>query len=290
MAQVNEIVNVECGDDSAISVGVKRKRQPNKERNWTLFQSFANAELAEKFVESEYVWGTKDKNDTQKGLKKYFRCNQVKKSGEQCSAELYLLYKSTGLEVDAYKTVNDHFHSDIARKELTSEMKTIIDQLNDLGVKPNRIRMELEQKGWKLKNMTILYNYLSRSKNKEGDGQITVGDLKKWCIDNSIVPVSHDKPYVVNHDIEVSNDLVVHIRVVISTIRLLSRGNITDRLHADGTYKLNWEGFPTIVVGTTDLTKSFVPIAVAIVMNETREDYRYVFESVKNSLSTCNIR
>lgn len=287
----DSLIATACEDDSVISVSEKRKR-PKVYKTWIKLRTFDNAELAEDFVKSEIIWAKKDTTNGKDGIKKYFRCNEVKKRGEQCKAELYLLYRSNSVKVDCYKTVNEHVHPDGCRKELTSEMKELIDKQHDLGVKPNRIRIELEKKNWKLKNMTILHNYLSRSKNNTGDsdGLMTVGELKQWCLDNSNIPENDNKPYVVDHDIKIVEEIIVHIRVVISTTKLLSRIAITDRLHADGTYKLNWEGLPTIVVGTTDCAKSFVPIAVSIVLAETREDYKFVFQSIANASNASNIR
>lgn len=51
----------------------------------------------------------------------------------------------------------------------------------------------------------------------------------------------------------------------------------------DATYKLNWHGFPLIVVGTVDRLKRFHPVAYACSTNETTADYEFVFEAIRDA-------
>lgn len=55
-------------------------------------------------------------------------------------------------------------------------------------------------------------------------------------------------------------------------------------VRADGTYKLIWQGFPVIVVGTIDVDRHFHCLAIAVTSNETMTDYKFVFKAVKNKL------
>lgn len=54
----------------------------------------------------------------------------------------------------------------------------------------------------------------------------------------------------------------------------------------DATYKLNWNGFPLIVLETVDRRKMFHPLLYACVSHETTEDYGFVFESLINAIET----
>lgn len=54
----------------------------------------------------------------------------------------------------------------------------------------------------------------------------------------------------------------------------------------DATYKLNWMGFPLIILGTVDRLKRFHPLLYACTSNETTENYMFVFESARNGIAT----
>ena len=48
-------------------------------------------------------------------------------------------------------------------------------------------------------------------------------------------------------------------------------------IHADATYKLIWQGFPVLVIGTSDRDKVFHIIAVAVCSNERTADFEFLF-------------
>jgi hypothetical protein len=52
-------------------------------------------------------------------------------------------------------------------------------------------------------------------------------------------------------------------------------------LHTDGTYKLNYQGYPVLIVGTTDMNKTFHPFGLMITQHERTEDYAYMFLCIK---------
>ena len=47
-------------------------------------------------------------------------------------------------------------------------------------------------------------------------------------------------------------------------------------LATDGTYKLNYEGFPILMVGTVDLDRQYHPYGIMITKTEDNEDYNYM--------------
>lgn len=58
---------------------------------------------------------------------------------------------------------------------------------------------------------------------------------------------------------------------------------LTDKLHADATYKLIWQGFPVLVCGTTDMGRHFHPFGVGVCVNERQEDFKFIFQTIKDS-------
>jgi MULE transposase domain len=77
---------------------------------------------------------------------------------------------------------------------------------------------------------------------------------------------------------------------VISTIRLLKIAQLCDKLHADATYKLNFQGYPVIIFGVTDQSKKFYVTCICLCSNETTEDLKYMFRSLKDASSRLNIQ
>ena len=50
---------------------------------------------------------------------------------------------------------------------------------------------------------------------------------------------------------------------------------------SDATYKLVFEGFPVMTVGTVDKNKSFHPFGLAVCSDEQQDDFRFLFNSIK---------
>lgn len=65
-----------------------------------------------------------------------------------------------------------------------------------------------------------------------------------------------------------------------TTKTLLEQATKSDIVHCDATYKLNWEGFPNLVVGVTDRDRHFHPTGFAVCMDEKTEDFKFVFQSL----------
>ena len=57
----------------------------------------------------------------------------------------------------------------------------------------------------------------------------------------------------------------------------------------DSTYKLNWQGFPVIMIGTTDKAKHYHPFGLALSTDETSEDYAFACNSLKPAVSKVGL-
>jgi len=64
--------------------------------------------------------------------------------------------------------------------------------------------------------------------------------------------------------------------------RLLRTMEKTEMIQIDATYKLNWQGYPVMVFGTSDCNQVFHLFGLAVCNGETAEDFRFIFESVHN--------
>ncbi|CAF1343176.1 unnamed protein product, partial [Rotaria sordida] len=64
---------------------------------------------------------------------------------------------------------------------------------------------------------------------------------------------------------------------------------MSQHIHADATYKLIWQGFPVLVIGTIDLNKAFHPFGLAICTNEKKtKDFEFIFNSIQIDMQKIN--
>lgn len=69
-----------------------QKRKPKSNNEWLFLEKFDNVEDARLKIESEKCWSAHFRNETFDGLKIYYRCNQVKKSGPTCTCPVNLKF------------------------------------------------------------------------------------------------------------------------------------------------------------------------------------------------------
>ncbi|RNA14357.1 hypothetical protein BpHYR1_035968 [Brachionus plicatilis] len=55
-------------------------------------------------------------------------------------------------------------------------------------------------------------------------------------------------------------------------------------VHCDATYKLNWNCYPVILLGTTDAAKTFYLYGTAFCKSEKDEGYAFAFNAVKKAV------
>lgn len=145
----------------------------------------------------------------------------------------------------------------------------------DLGItKPKRIVNNLLLK---------LESFLRTLKNEKfGKSNINLIDLKSWLEDNLIIPIDKTKPFVVHFELSM-DEKNPSFRFFVST-KLLSASAVSSIVHMDGTYKLIWQGYPILHVGTTDMHRSFHPFGLGVCTNEQTADYQFIFESMKKGV------
>ena len=124
-----------------------------------------------------------------------------------------------------------------------------------------------------------------------------LGDLAKWCLDNCVVPDDLDEPFIVDYNIffpdddpedrrgdyevDKKTDKADVFRFFATTKRLLifsSNANLL--LHTDATYSVNWNVFPLLINGTSDLNRTFHPLGLALSSKEAHFDYKFLFNSL----------
>jgi len=86
----------------------------------------------------------------------------------------------------------------------------------------------------------------------------------------STVPENVDKPFVVSFYIyaESIDPEEQDLKIVISTRRLLSLAQKLPLVQTDVMYKIVWQGYSGIIVGTTDKDQRFHPFLFAVMKGE----------------------
>jgi hypothetical protein len=254
-------------------------------KDWKRENEFTSSNEAEDFVKSEKVWSCFRSNRTEEGKKRFFRCNLVKFRGEQCSASVYLWYESTSGNVVLFRSGHGHDCNNIkTRTTMTDAVKAEIGKLFTLKMKPKAILEHLSQENLALPSKTQLNNHLaSLRKSKYGANIISLGELNQWLEIHSDIPEDDNKAFIVSY--EISFEDTEYFRYFISSKTMLKMALNADHIHADATYKLVWQGFPVLVIGTTDRNRQFHCFGVGVCTDEKTEDFKFIFNSLKNEVA-----
>ena len=127
---------------------------------------------------------------------------------------------------------------------------------------------------------------------------LSLGALKEWCLKNEKLADKDDEPFARLHDIQYGDEIEDDdegtemngnkFRFFFATKWLLLITNKSNKIHADATYKLNWQGFPVLIVATTDLGKKFHPTGLSICTEEKQKDLEFIFKVVFDGLFKLN--
>lgn len=272
----------------------------NKDRKshiWTETNSFESFDDAKQYLTEEGFtsWYSKTLDI---GKKFYFRCGRVlRESAVQCAKQAIIFAPSNQLsKYTVLQTEANHDHDNLPglkKGKFSEEVVAYIVQRKKDGAMPKRIirdMHELKEKKEKFVNDKIptvaqLAHIVRRENATNGENLISLGDLIKWLEQNTTFPVDEDECFVVDFDRSKPGENL-WFQFAVSTPRLLKFCVGLKRLCIDATYKLNWNGFPVIVIGTTDEEKRFHPLFFLCVKTETTKDYEFAFKALKKAVET----
>lgn len=280
------VYNSDGSDSENPETQPKKRRGANK--NWLFVSKFPNAEKAEDVLRAENTWSISLTHMTEAGKKRFYRCNKVKRSGPQCAAQVYLLFEASSDAVLLYRVDSSHNHDSIDNRSdygISNEVKSEINKLFDLHMKPKAILNSLRRvEGIKVPTIKQLNNYLSdRRRIKYGSSTISLGELERWILDHSNIPENIHEVFVISYYIFEGEPPT--FRFVLSTKHLLQLAAYSAKnIHADATYKLIWQGFPVLIVGTTDKERKFHPICLGVCSSERQDDFQILFTGLKESV------
>lgn len=285
----DSIVDEQEEDEADRAIPAAKRRRVHK--NWILENTFKNKKDAEEAIQLDGQWGKYYSNKSADGLRVNYRCKAMKFRGKQCDAAKYLLFDSKSSDVHLYRSETTHSHDDEecmknAVNRISSELETEIRKLFNLNTKPKAILYNLVLNGFKPPTKPRLITLLTKlRKEKYGAEKLNFGSLHRWLIDSSVVPSADCAPFVVNFDmlIDDNNNDNCEFRFFVSSKILLQNAAKIAVLHADATYKLIWQGFPILLLGTTDSDRRFHLIGMSVSTNEKTADFEFIFKTIKNA-------
>lgn len=194
-----------------------------------------------------------------------------------------------GMDVfELYRKNREHNHEELnnlAKPKVKEHVEKRIIQL--VHLKPQTIIFELRDdeniEEDDQPTMRQVRNVIQTYKNRTfGKDNITMNILTEFVEQNMRLPSDKDpdRAFILSFERSPSNDPKQYFRFFITTRRLLEMSANSKNLHADATYKVTTEKLPLIVVGSTDMNRTFHLIGLTITSNETAEDYRFTFQSV----------
>lgn len=273
-------------DDIDIVDGNSSQQKTKRKRvDYNVDQVFNSSDDAIAFMATEKVWVKKQKTLTEEGAKHFYRCKNVKERRKQCAAAVYLLYDATSPRVFLFRSSHDHNCQEMdddakSGPKLTGEVVKMIQDLHDQKKKPMDIRDALKLLKMPVPKLyTIKYQIAKYRKQKYGPTAISMRDLRGILKPFTVVPDGDEAAYIlqdINADAE-------YFRFFLTTKALIKNATHNVSINADATYKVLWQGFPCLIVGTTDQLKNFHIIGAAVCSGETEADFQFVFRSMKQS-------
>lgn len=269
---------------------VSKAKRRRIHKDWIRDQTFGSKSEALAFIETEETWSYYYKNKSDAGVRITYRCNLMKFEGQQCAAGLYLLYDSRNTDVHVYRADSPHDHDDDEKKansvnRISGELEAEIRHLFELNTKPKSILYRLVKKGFVPPTKAKLTTFLTKlRKEKFGSEKLHFGTLQKWLKESSVIPKKDDEPFIVAYDVYVDEENIENstFRFFVSTKLLLRQVINVSKFHTDATYKLVWQGFPILVVGTTDANRKFHPFGASV--SKSRRFFFYVSLSQRSGV------
>lgn len=268
--------------DESISCNNEIEKEPPTKKR--IHQKFNHAETFDDLDDAKHhianlrIWSPYFTSKSNDGERIKYRCNKVKfRAKKQCAASLYLLCDSRSSKVQLFVSVDEHDHDENVDSvyEIAEETKDAIRDMFEMGItKPKQIKNNLLMKKFEPPDSQKFDSFLKTLRaERDGSAKISLGDLKKWLEDNSLVPVEKTKPFVIHFEISF-DEKNPHFRFFVSSKVLLSSAIDATKVHTDATYKLTWQGYPVFQIGTTDMHRSFHPFGIAVCTNEQTDDFR----------------
>lgn len=259
---------------------------------WEREKVFENDQELKQFLQNEEngIWSSVKKEYLKKGLKQTYRCNKVKQIGPQCAAGIYTLSNSEpgNKQIVLFRKNVAHNHEgsqNLAYKMSNEVRGMILNQLQEKKTLKGIMYALRQNKDIVVPTQRQVQSVIDGYRKRHTKPKLTLGQLRDFVNQHSEIPEDENKAFVVNYQRHVIGERDQWFRMFVSTPRLLRYSTSADIIHADGTYKITVEKHPLLIVGTTDKTRRFHLIGIALATKERSQDYEFLFDSVKRGMS-----
>ena len=258
-----------------VRVNADGKRMRGKDLSWTkkfVFNNMRAFEQSNFLVELKETHTSKRKREYEYAEVHNFVCKYFQKKGFiSCQQETRIIFPSDSFEV-IIQEANRHEHirdADYIDKSVGHRWSRQATDIIVTGIKngavPKVIQRNLREANvftdsvepsiFQLNNKIA---YLKRSL-KLNEHIHNTHEMRQKIVNHIKVPdidaEGYIPHYVIHDDVENAED--TRFTVIFSTKRLLSNLSKSDTLHLDATYRLNWQGYPVMIVGVSSKTGRF---------------------------------
>lgn len=253
---------------------------------WILMSKFKNLDLALENIQQEDTWEEDHTNDWAED-KMYYKCFQM-----DCPSKRLVLVEYETTLVSLYRTEMLHDHGN--RRSSKDYDKLVLQEikncLNTDIMEPSEIVAALsELDKFETPTEEEVLDYISYINKKQIKRHVfDPEDLRMFLIRYSKIPDDNHEPFVIDYELNPVG-MPLFFRMVLSTKHLLNMAAPAKIIHASAHYRLTWQGYPVIVVGTSDKDKKFHPICLFVTSNEneTKEDYKLIFGCLRQKILFC---
>lgn len=285
--QIDEIHEIVTND-----APVPKKRQQIK---WSVDSEWGDMDKAIDFLEDK-GFVNYDYSDLKCGLKFYYRCKLVPKEHKPWCSMRYTLYlPSNNTKILILRSDSEHDHDKLLEgknRPPSDEMLEFIFDLFKCGTtRISDVLLHIDNARDKKGVFTTEKNpkkrqieyMLQKFRKTEAPPMVKLGQLIEWCNQHNSIPTDLNEAFVIDSAFSTIDENLA-FRFTFSTRILLDILSKVTTICIDATYKLNWLGFPLMVLGTVDRTKRFHPLAYACCSHEKTLDYSFIFKSVKKTI------
>lgn len=262
----------------------ENRNQRGKSLKWNLLKKFESEKDAITFLKAQKTWSRKYTHDCSEGEKVYYRCTSAPRKGPQCKANLYLLRPHTTTTCEL-RSSGDHTHNENTEAGIKNDaIRAKVLLLAKGHMKPIAIRDQLlaefpEAIVPKIVSIRNLLNRKNLTRNNES--VLSIGEMIRWIEKNMNIPETDLDAFVLNYECSEIGANDRFMRFIMTSKSLLRNGTRSHIIHIDATYKLIWNGFPVLVLGTSDKNRQFHLLAIGVSTNETQADYEFMLSSLK---------